>query len=138
MSGMEPMMIGAALGGGASALRGGNPLTGALLGGIGGGVLGTASGLAKTAALNTAANPASYVSPTSFMGVAQQIPSALGSFAGANPVLSSMAFQAAQQAMEPQPLQFAPSGGLMGGQMANPQVSALPTQPFMPQRVSLI
>ncbi len=47
MSGMEPMLIGAALGGGISAARGGNPLTGALLGGItggvGGGVFNTAS-----------------------------------------------------------------------------------------------
>lgn len=38
MSGMEPMLIGAALGGGISAARGGNPLTGALLGGVTGGV----------------------------------------------------------------------------------------------------
>lgn len=42
MSGMEPMLIGAALGGGMSAARGGNPITGALLGGIGGGVTGAA------------------------------------------------------------------------------------------------
>jgi hypothetical protein len=46
MSGMEPMLIGAALGGGMSAARGGNPLTGALLGGMGGAVFGGASGLA--------------------------------------------------------------------------------------------
>ena len=42
MSGMEPMLIGAALGGGISAARGGNPITGALLGGIGGSVAGAA------------------------------------------------------------------------------------------------
>lgn len=42
MSGMEPMLIGAALGGGISAARGGNPLTGALLGGLGGSVAGAA------------------------------------------------------------------------------------------------
>lgn len=47
MSGMEPMLLGAALGGGISAARGGNPITGALLGGIGGGVFGGASGLAS-------------------------------------------------------------------------------------------
>lgn len=45
-----PMLIGAALGGGLSAARGGNFLTGALLGGIGGGVgaglLGSAGGAA--------------------------------------------------------------------------------------------
>jgi len=47
---MEPMLIGAALGGGMSAARGGNPLTGALLGGIGGGVFGAARGAAGSAA----------------------------------------------------------------------------------------
>ena len=36
MSGMEPMLIGAALGGGTSALMGKNPIQGALLGGLGG------------------------------------------------------------------------------------------------------
>ena len=46
MSGMEPMLLGAALGGGISAARGGNPITGALLGGMGGAVFGGASGLA--------------------------------------------------------------------------------------------
>ena len=50
MSGMEPMLIGAALGGGISAARGGNPITGALLGGIGGGVYGAASGMAPAMA----------------------------------------------------------------------------------------
>lgn len=55
MSGMEPMLIGAALGGGISAARGGNPITGALLGGIGGGVISGASGLASAAAPQAAA-----------------------------------------------------------------------------------
>jgi hypothetical protein len=45
-----PMMIGAALGGGLSAARGGNPLLGALLGGVGGGVFGAAGGGAAAAA----------------------------------------------------------------------------------------
>lgn len=48
MSGMEPMLLGAALGGGMSAARGGNPITGALLGGMGGAVFGGASGLASS------------------------------------------------------------------------------------------
>ena len=39
MSGMEPMLISAAVGGGAAALRGGDPLQGALLGGLTGGML---------------------------------------------------------------------------------------------------
>lgn len=44
MSGMEPILIGAAVGAGTSALMGGNPLKGAVLGGAGGG-LGSAAGL---------------------------------------------------------------------------------------------
>ena len=43
MSGMEPMLIGAALGGGTSALMGKNPIQGALLGGLSGGVYGMAN-----------------------------------------------------------------------------------------------
>jgi len=45
-----PMILGAALGGGLSAARGGNPLLGALLGGVGGGVFGAAGGGAAAAA----------------------------------------------------------------------------------------
>ena len=43
---MEPMLIGAALGGGTSALMGKNPIQGALLGGLSGGVYGAASSAA--------------------------------------------------------------------------------------------
>ncbi|KAF2378347.1 hypothetical protein BSN82_17630, partial [Acinetobacter baylyi] len=50
MSGMEPMLIGAALGGGISAARGGNPLKGALLGAVGGGLGGAALPAAPGAA----------------------------------------------------------------------------------------
>ena len=49
MSGMEPLLIGAALGGASSAAMGKNPIQGALLGGLGGGVLGAASGMAGAA-----------------------------------------------------------------------------------------
>ncbi len=55
MSGMEPMLIGAALGGGISAARGGNPITGALLGGLTGGAGGALWGAAGSAASNAAA-----------------------------------------------------------------------------------
>lgn len=56
-----PMILGAALGGGISAARGGNPLLGALLGGVGGGMFGAASGAANAAATAgmTGAAPAS-------------------------------------------------------------------------------
>lgn len=50
MSGMEPMLIGAMLGGGVSAARGGNPLKGALLGAVGGGIGGAALGAGNAAA----------------------------------------------------------------------------------------
>ena len=50
MSGMEPMLIGAALGGGISAARGGNPLKGALLGAVGGGLGGAVLGAGNAAA----------------------------------------------------------------------------------------
>lgn len=56
MSGMEPMLIGAALGGGISAARGGNPLTGALLGGLTGGIGSGIMGAAGTAASNAASS----------------------------------------------------------------------------------
>lgn len=45
MSGMEPILIGAALGGASSAAMGKNPIQGALLGGLGGGVMGAASAM---------------------------------------------------------------------------------------------
>lgn len=45
-----PMLIGALIGGVSSAARGGNPLTGALLGGIGGGIGGAALGAGSAAA----------------------------------------------------------------------------------------
>ena len=50
MSGMEPLLIGAALGGGVSAARGGNPLKGALLGAVGGGLGGAVLGAGNAAA----------------------------------------------------------------------------------------
>jgi hypothetical protein len=50
MSGMEPMLIGAMLGGGVSAARGGNPLKGALLGAVGGGLGGAVLGAGSSAA----------------------------------------------------------------------------------------
>lgn len=138
MSGMEPMLIGAALGGGISAARGGNPLTGALLGGItggvGGGVFNTASEMAKTAAINTATNPANYVSPNSFMGIAQQIPSAIGQSFKANPTgMLNLGNQLMGDQQQQMPQVQAP--GLLRGQqmqqqapafaMARPQISLI-------------
>jgi len=50
MSGFEPILIGAALGGASSAAMGKNPIQGALLGGLGGGVMGAASAMGGAAA----------------------------------------------------------------------------------------
>lgn len=151
MSGMEPMLIGAALGGGISAARGGNPLTGALLGGIGGGVFSGASGLASAAAApaasaGIAAQPAlsmagaqtaagqAMASP-SLLATMKQVPSALGQFSRQNPMLTNMSGNALQSEFAPQPLQMAPSAGLMRGQqmqqqapmfaMGQPQISLI-------------
>lgn len=57
MSGFEPVLIGAAIGGGTSALMGGNPLQGALLGAAGGGLTSGLSSVGSAAATgaNTAA-----------------------------------------------------------------------------------
>ena len=57
MSGMEPILIGAALGAGTSAAMGGNPLQGAIMGGVTGGIGSGIGGVGATAqaGANTAA-----------------------------------------------------------------------------------
>ena len=150
MSGMEPMLIGAALGGGVSAARGGNPLTGALLGGIGGGVFGAASGAAGAAtggaaqAAGIAANPAlsmgamntaagSAMANPGLLATLKQVPSALNTFAKENPFTMNVGSNLAQQEMNRQPIE---SMGLMRGQQipmdqrqrpsfATPQISLM-------------
>ena len=150
MSGMEPMLIGAALGGGVSAARGGNPLTGALLGGIGGGVFGAASGAAGAAtggaaqAAGIAANPAlsmgamntaagSAMANPGLLATLKQVPSALNTFAKENPFTMNVGSNLAQQEMNRQPIE---GMGLMRGQQipmdqrqrpsfATPQISLM-------------
>lgn len=133
MSGMEPMLIGAALGGGVSAARGGNPLTGALLGGIGGGVFGAASGAAGAAtgagtagaaqAAGIAANPAlsmgamntaagSAMANPGLLATLKEVPSALQTFSKENPFTMNMGSNLLQQEMNRQPIQ---GMGLMRG-----------------------
>jgi hypothetical protein len=130
MSGMEPMLIGAMLGGGVSAARGGNPLKGALLGGIGGGVFGAASGAAGAAtggaaqAAGIAANPAlsmgamntaagSAMANPGLLATLKQVPSALNTFAKENPFTMNVGSNLAQQEMNRQPIE---GMGLMRGQ----------------------
>ena len=152
MSGMEPMLIGAALGGGISAARGGNPLTGALLGGIGGGVFSGASGLASAAAAPQAAagiatQPAlSYAAGQTAAGQAmanpglmatlKQVPNAFSQFTSQNPLMSNIGSKALQSEFQgQQQMPMAPSAGLLRGNqmqqqapayaMARPQISLI-------------
>lgn len=141
MSGMEPMLIGAALGGGISAARGGNPLTGALLGGIGGGVFSGASGLASAAAApqaaaGIAAQPALGYAATQtaagqamanpgLMATLKQVPNAFSQFSGQNPFMMNMGSKALQSEMQGQEMvPMSPSVGLLRGTQAQQQAPA--------------
>lgn len=129
MSGMEPMLIGAMLGGGVSAARGGNPLKGALLGAVGGGIGGaaltsagvTAGGAAQAAGI--AANPAlsmgamntaagSAMANPGLLATLKEVPSAFNTFAKENPFTMNVGSNLVQQEMNRQPIQ---SMGLMRG-----------------------
>lgn len=152
MSGMEPMLIGAALGGGISAARGGNPITGALLGGIGGGVLSGASGLAGAAAApqaaaGIAAQPAlsmagaqtaagQAMTNPSLFATLKEVPNAFTQFTRQNPLMTNLGGQALQGEMQgQQQMPMAPSAGLLRGTqmqqqpqqfaMARPQISLI-------------
>jgi hypothetical protein len=116
-TGMEPILLGAALGGGASALRGGNPMQGALLGSLTGGIGSAASAalpslLGSTAAAAPAvAETAAAVAPSALSSAASSPLSSLasgpGDFLGAYGDLAStqgipsVAQGAAQQAASP-------------------------------------
>lgn len=138
MSGMEPMLIGAALGGGISAARGGNPITGALLGGIGGGVFSGASGLAGAAAApqaaaGIAAQPAlsmagaqtaagQAMANPGLMATLKQVPNAFSQFTSQNPLMTNIGGQALKSEMQgQQQMPMAPSSGLLRGTQAQQQ-----------------
>lgn len=81
MSGIEPILIGAAIGGGTSAIMGGDPLQGALLGAAGGGISSGISGLG--AASQTAGNVAAAAGTETAKQAATLIPpSAMSTAAG--------------------------------------------------------
>lgn len=152
------MMLGAALGGGASAIRGGNPLQGALLGGLTG-----AAGGAFTGGAMGATNPATGIMGTGagFAGnqlaaaptLTQQIGGGLTGvkdmFSGANTYLNQNPFTAqagmslAKSAFEPeQPMQMASAGQVNRGQvqpmdymsLLNPQQQSV----IRPPQISLL
>lgn len=154
------MMIGAALGGGGAALKGQDPLKGALIGGATGGIGGGFAG-----GFGAAANPANAAliaqqpaasmgainlsSPT-FMqqltGGAMGVKDALGganAFMRENPTTSQIGFGLAQQAFQPdQPMPYAPAGQVQRGQiqpmdymsLLNPQGQSV----MRPQPISLL
>lgn len=131
------MMIGAALGGGTAAIKGGNPLQGALMGGL----TGAAGGAFTGGAMGAAGTPASGIMGTGagFAGnqlaaaptLTQQIGGGLTGvkdmFSGANTYLNQNPFTAqagmslAKSAFEPeQPMQMAPAGQISRGQPQQP------------------
>ena len=153
------MMIGAALGGGTAAVKGGNPLQGALIGGL----TGAAGGAFTGGAMGAAGTPAADIMGTSagFAGnnlaaaptFAQQVGGGFSgikdAFGGANaymrenPVTSQIGMQVAKSAFTPeQPIPYAPSGQVSRGQIApmdymsllNPQQQSV----IRPQPISLL
>jgi hypothetical protein len=156
------MMIGAALGGGTSAIRGDNPLKGALMGGAlgaaGGGFAGGFSGAANPTIGSFAPNFMSTGAVTQTAGAAptfmQQLTGgAMGvkdAFSGANTFMNQNPFTAqagmslAKSAFEPeQPMPYAPAGQIQRGQSAPPMdyMSLLNPQNqtvIRPQQISLL
>jgi hypothetical protein len=155
------MMIGAALGGGTSAIRGDNPLKGALMGGAlgaaGGGFAGGFSGAANPAnAALIAGQPAASMgainlsSPTFMQQISGGLTGVKDAFGGANTFMNQNPFTAqagmslAKSAFEPdQPMPYAPAGQISRGQSAPPMdyMSLLNPQNqtvIRPQQISLL
>jgi hypothetical protein len=154
------MMIGAALGGGTSAIRGGNPLQGALLGGLtgaaGGGFAGGFSGAANPAnAALIAQQPAASMgainlsSPTFMQQIGGGLTGVKDAFSGANTYMKENPFTAqagmslAQNAFQPeQAMPMAPAGQINRGQvqpmdymsLLNPQNQSV----IRPPQISLL
>lgn len=147
MSGMEPMLIGAALGGGISAARGGNPITGALLGGITGGVGssligGTAAGATgggfagggygSVGVAGQTALPSAGLFSNTIGGLSKDF-GAVTDWAKANPMDALKGAQIGKNILFPEEQPMPQSAGLMRGQqmqqqtpayaMARPQIS---------------
>lgn len=151
------MMIGAALGGGTSAIRGGNPLQGALLGGLtgaaGGAFTGGAMGAAGTPASGIMGNAAGFAgnnlaaAPT-FMqrlgGGVTGVTDALGSantYLNKNPFTTQAGLSLAKSAFEPeQPIPMAPAGQIQRGQIQPMDYMSLlnPQGQYAQQPISLL
>jgi hypothetical protein len=156
------MMIGAALGGGTAAIKGGNPLQGALMGGLtgaaGGAFTGGAMGAANPTVGSFAPNFMSTGAITQSAGAAPTLMQQLSGgatgvkdmFSGANTFMNQNPFTAqagmslAKSAFEPeQPTPYAPAGQISRGQSAPPMdyMSLLNPQNqtvIRPQQISLL
>ena len=153
------MMIGAALGGGTAAIKGGNPLQGALLGGLtgaaGGAFTGGAMGAAGTPASGIMGTGAGFAgnnlaaAPTFMQQVGGGLTGVKDAFGGFNTYMNQNPFTAqagmslAKSAFEPeQPMQMAPMGQVQRGQpqpmdymsLLNPQQQSV----IRPQQISLL
>jgi hypothetical protein len=155
------MMIGAALGGGTAAVRGGNPLQGALMGGLTGAAGGAFTGGAMGAAnptvgsfapnfMSTGAITQSAAAAPTFMqqlsggatGVKDMF-SGANTFMNQNPFTAQAGMSLAKSAFEPeQPMQMAPQGQIRQGQiqpmdymsLLNPQQQSV----IRPPQISLL
>ena len=147
------MMIGAALGGGTAAVRGGNPLQGALMGGLTGAAGGSFAGGFSGAAPGTmeAFGAQAYpgVGPSfidkvgaGFSGVGSDI-GAANTYLNQNPFTAQAGMSLAKSAFAPeQPVPYAPAGQIQRGQvqpmdymsLLNPQQSTVLRQ----QPISLL
>lgn len=154
------MMLGAALGGGTSAIRGGNPLQGALMGGLtgaaGGAFTGGAMGAAGTPASGIMGTGAGFAgqnlatSPTLMQQLGGGLTGVKDAFGGFNTYMNQNPFTAqagmslAKSAFEPeQPMPYAPAGQVSRGQPAPPMdyMSLLNPQNqsvMRPQQTSLL
>ena len=153
------MMIGAALGGGTSAIRGGNPLQGALLGGLtgaaGGAFTGGAMGAAGTPATGIMGTGAGFAgnqlaaAPTLMQQLGGGVMGVKDAFGGANAYMKENPFTAqagmslAKSAFEPeQPIQMAPAGQINRGQVQSMDYMSLlnPQQQTVirPPQISLL
>lgn len=148
------MMIGAALGGGTAAIKGGNPLQGALMGGLtgaaGGAFTGGAMGAGGAGGGFAGGGYGSVGAAPTFMqqvgGGLTGVKDAFGGFntyMNQNPFTAQAGMSLAKSAFEPeQPMQMAPMGQVQRGQpqpmdymsLLNPQQSTV----IRPQPISLL
>ena len=154
---IESILIGAAVGGGTSALTGGDPLKGALMGGVTGGVFGGAGGAAEAAggassATNplTAAGVTSGAAPSGIAGLSSATPSFVpGATSGAGimannalaaaPIAPGGLSSAIQGAAAATPAVAPAAGTSLVGQLpsAMPQLSQAASQ-FTPQAAAAL